>query len=289
MATNNNKKSKKGGITGSELNSKTRGGKTTAKTKKSKHFDDPDTTTDNTDGTSGVSQAAQTIGQGATTVVNGARKVGEVARNTQRTFKTIRRAATGSSELVTADTEQALEKANKLGDEYGVEQFDVKSALRVSSYEVNKTIPELSSAEANQLKLQILRQNNALDIRRERTSQDRKIVALNTEEVRLIGDLVDNSTAKIETATKVVNNQIANTDFGTAQSRLEEHEELQTQQTIKTQGTVNLTEEIREEWDLKLQQQQANNQKLRVAIEKASQDIARGRREVEALMYTVDI
>lgn len=283
MATNNGKKSNKGGITGSELNSGVRGSK--GKATKSKHFDKPETSTETANGTSdssGVSQIPKTVGQGA-------KKVGEIARNTQKTFKTIRRAASGGSELVTADTSQALDKANKLGDEYGVEQFDVKSALRTSSYEVDKTIPELSSAEANQIKLTIQRQNNALEVRHERTKQKRNIVNLNTEEVRLIGDLVDNSTAKIETATKVVNNQIADTDFGTAQSKLEEHEELQTQQTIKTQGTVNLTEGIREEWDLKLEQQESNNQKLRVAIEKASQDIARGRREVEALMYTVDV
>jgi hypothetical protein len=107
------------------------------------------------------------------------------------------------------------------------------------------TIPEMKAADANREKLKIQRQNNALEVRLEKIKQGRKVVAVATEQRRLIGDFVDFSTVGIETATKVVKNQIADTNIRTEQSKLEQSEELLYQQRVATQGTMNLTSGLR--------------------------------------------
>ena len=124
-----------------------------------------------------------------------------------------------------------------------------------------------------------------LEVRHERTKQKRKIATLATEETRLKGDLVDYATAGVEVATKVVKNQIAVTKFNTEQSKLEETEELLEQQTVRTQGVISLTEGIREEWVLRVEKQERNNEKLRLEIAGADADIDRTREEIESKMF----
>ncbi|MEL6166496.1 MAG: hypothetical protein AAFR37_23050, partial [Cyanobacteria bacterium J06628_3] len=250
------KKETKGTLTGSELSSKTRGRKKKAETTESKHFDKPKSILENAGDIAGkvsnaVNTAANTVGavrDGVQSIQNGARQ--------------LRRSVTGGSDLVTGDTNHALTKADDLAANYGLKtEIDLHSALSGDPYAVDDSIPEMTAKEANALKLRIQRQNNALEVRHERTKQKRKIVAIGTEETRLKGDLVDYATAGIETATKVVKNQIADTKFQTEQSKLEETEELLEQQDIRTQGTIRLTEGVRDEWDLRFEKQQRNNEK----------------------------
>ncbi|PMB24559.1 hypothetical protein CEN46_07615, partial [Fischerella thermalis CCMEE 5318] len=105
---------------------------------------------------------------------------------------------------------------------------------------------------------------------------------LATENRRLIGDVVQLHTAGIEIGSKIIETQIADTNYRTKQSKLEQTEELLTQQVIATQGVVNLTDGIREEWDLKFERQQARNQGLRLEVEGAIRDTEIKRQELEA-------
>lgn len=280
------KKAETGTVTGAKL-------KTSARGKKggitgSKHFDKPEVetpsspveTTKNAVGkaakaaSKGVKAAASTVGAArdiTQTVSNGARQV--------------RKSMNGSSDLVTADARTTLDKAEKLATGYGLELIDVEKSMGGDPYEVDENLPEMTAKEANARKLKIQRQNNALDVRLERTKQKRKIATVATEEIRLVGDLVDYSTAGIETATKVVKNQIADTRYQTEQSRLEETEELLEQQVIRTQGTIALTQGVRDEWNLKLEKQERNNEKIRLEIENTEAKNDRKREEIESFIF----
>lgn len=275
------KKETKGTLTGSELSSKTRGRKKKAQTTESKHFDKPQSILEN------AGDIAGKVGNAVNTAANTVGAVRDGVQSIQNGARQLRRSVSGGSDLVTGDTNHALTKANDLASEYGLESTDLKSAMRTDCYAVDESIPEMTAKEANALKLRIQRQNNALEVRHERTKQKRKIVAISTEETRLKGDLVDYATAGIETATKVVKNQIADTKFQTEQSKLEETEELLEQQDIRTQGTIRLTEGVRDEWDLRFEKQQRNNEKLRLEIAGADAEIDRKKEEIEANLFGI--
>jgi hypothetical protein len=154
--------------------------------------------------------------------------------------------------------------------------------LALTPYKADANIPEMKAVDANREKLKIQRQNNALEVRHEKIKQGRKVVAIATEQRKFIGDFVDFSTAGIETATKVVKNQVADTKYQIEQSKLEMTEEQLIQQQIATQGTLNLTSGIEEEWSLKFQSQQAKNDRLKLEIEGSIADNERKREELEA-------
>lgn len=224
---------------------------------------------------SNIEQATQSVASTVQTTANGLHAV-------NNGLKSVRQSLTGGSSLVTDDAKSALDQAFKVGTQYGIEQLNLSDLIGGNPYSANDSIPEMKAADANREKLKIQRQNNALDVRLERIKQNRKITTIATEEHRLLGDLVDFETVGIETATKVVKNQIADTRYRIEQSKLEQTEEQLQQQQIATQGTLNLTEGIRLEWQLKLENQQAKNDRLRLDIEGAIKDNDRRREELEA-------
>jgi len=220
-------------------------------------------------------QTAQTVGNAAQTVGNGVKAVNTAV-------KTVRRGFTGGSPIVTNSSTESLKQAAAIAQQYGVDEIDIKEMLGSDPYKADANIPEMKAADANREKLKIQRQNNALEVRHEKIKQGRKAVQIATEQRKFIGDFVDFATAGIETATKVVKNQIADTKYGIEQSKLEQTEELLIQQQIATQGTLNLTAGIEEEWTLKFQSQEAKNDRLRLEVEGSIQDNERKREELEA-------
>ncbi|NJM20823.1 MAG: hypothetical protein HC836_34385 [Richelia sp. RM2_1_2] len=279
-------RAKKGTVTGDNLTQSKRGRK--GGLTGSKHFDKPEVetptspveTTRNT-----VGKVASAVGKGVKAAANTVGAARDIAQTVSNGARQVRRSTNGGSDLVTADIKETLSKADDLASEYGLESTDLKSAMRTDSYGVDESIPEMTAKEANVLKLRIQRQNNALDVRLERTKQKRKIATVATEEIRLVGDLVDYSTAGIETATKVVKNQIADTKYQTEQSKLEETEELLEQQIIRTQGTIALTQGVRDEWNLKLEKQERNNEQIRLEIAGADAKNNRKREEIESFIF----
>jgi hypothetical protein len=273
-------RTKKGTVTGDNLTQSKRGKK--GGLTGSKHFDKPEETTTNTTKNT-VGKTAKAVSKGVGAVANTVGAARDIAQTVSNGAKQVRRATNGGSDLVTAETSEALTQADNVAKAYGLERLDVN--LGGDPYAVDTSLPEMTAKEANALKLTIQRQNNALTVRHEKRKQDRLKVAVRTEETRLVGDLVDLGTVETETATKVVKNQIAYTKFNTEQSKLEETEELLEQQVIRTQGVISLTQGVRDEWGLKLEKQQRNNEKLKLEIEGLDADIDRTREEIEARMF----
>ena len=220
-------------------------------------------------------ETAQTVGNAAQAVGNGVKAVNHVA-------KTVRRGFTGGSSIVTNSSDASLKQAVEIAQQYGVGEIDIKEMLGTDPYRADADIPELRAIDANRERLKIQRQNNALEVRHEKIKQGRKVVAIATEQRKFVGDFVDFATAGIETATKLVKNQVADTKYQIEQSKLEQTEEQLIQQQIATQGTLNLTDGIEEEWSLKFQSQQAKNDRLRLEVEGSIQENERKREELEA-------
>ncbi|MBW4607405.1 MAG: hypothetical protein KME22_09300 [Hassallia sp. WJT32-NPBG1] len=218
-------------------------------------------------------------------VTDGIKAVSQGIQGVERATITIKNAVSGGSSTVTDTHTASLAKASGMATQYGVAEIDVTDLLGKDPYQADGNIPEMTAADANRQKLKIQRQNNALEVRHEKIKQGRKVFAIASEQRRLIGDVVDFATAGIETATKVVKNQIADTRYQTEQSKLEQTEELLYQQRVATQGTLNLTHGIEQEWDLKFQNQQAKNDRLKLEIEGSQRENEMKRLEIEARLF----
>lgn len=270
-----------GTVTGADLNGN-RGKKRPVT--RSKHFDTHEIKPP-TNPLEVASEIASKVGQTAQNIASGVQTVGNGVKAVANGAKTVRRAFEGGSPLVTNEHSQVLGQAKEIASTYGVELTDIQGHMSASNDDVDDSLGEgISAKEANERKLKIQRQNNKLDVRLDRIRQKRKIATLHKEELNLVGDLVEVATTGVQVASKMVNHQIAVTDFKTNQSKLEEHEELLIQQGIRTQGTINLTEGIRTEWDLKYQKQERSNERLQLEIEGAEQSNQQKRLEIEAFL-----
>lgn len=202
--------------------------------------------------------------------MDAARGVVQTVSDTTKTIntgvKSIRQAFKGGSSLVTDTHDVSLKEAQSIAKGYGVELTDIKSHMGASNDTVDDSLGELSMSEASNMRHKIARQNNQLEVRHDRVKQKRKIASIYNDELGLVGDLVTAETTGVNVATKIVNYQIAKTNYGIAQSKLEETEELLIQQQIRTQGVLNLTEPIREEWRIKVSQHEANNHKAELSL-----------------------
>lgn len=181
---------------------------------------------------------------------------------------------------------EALSKANSIASQYGIQEIDIGSLLGGDPYTADGAIPQMSASEANQQKLILQRQSNSIEVRHEKLRLGRKVVKMATEQIGLIGDLVDHSTASIDTATKVIKNEIAEVKFLTEDSKLAQTQELFVQQQIATEGTVALTTGIREEWNLKLEKQFTRNSGLKIEVEGSIQENERKRQELESKLLS---
>ncbi len=277
---------KQGTVTGADLSPSDRAKRGKRSSKESKHFETPTETPSQSSphqSDNGLKERLQEKLGVATNAIGG---VANAARQVGNGVKAVRRAVSGGSSLVTDESDSVLEAAKKLASDYNLELIDLKGELSGDPYETSDSLPELDAKEANQRKLKIQRQNNALDVRLERRKQQRKVAAVQKEELNLIGDLADIRTIGFNVAQKYVKSEIARTDLMTEQSKLEEHEELLTQQIIRTQGVINLTEGIRTEWDLRLQKQERSNERLEIEVEKAKNENEQRREEAEAIIFS---
>lgn len=181
---------------------------------------------------------------------------------------------------------EALSKANSIASQYGLQEIDLSSLLGSDPYTADGNIPQMSASDANQQKLILQRQSNSIEVRHEKLRLGRKVVKMATEQIGLIGDLVDHSTASIDTATKVIKNEIAEIKFLTEDSKLAQTQEFLVQQQIATDGTIALTTGIREEWNLKLEKQFTRNSGLRIEVEGSIQENERKRQELESKLLS---
>lgn len=228
--------------------------------------------------TDGITKATDNLVDGIAKVRDTVQTVGNTAKKVRAVFN--------PSELVTSDSTQALDTAKSMAATFGVQLENIDNMLAGSNFEIDESIPQMTSKEANQMQLIIERQNNALDVGNSRIKQKRKQARNYKEQLNLVGDVVDIATTQKQVATKVVDYQIADTDFQIKQSKLEEKEELLEQQIIRTQGVISLTEPIRNEWDLKLEKQHASNEALMIQIEQTNNKNSRDREKVESFLFS---
>jgi hypothetical protein len=259
----------------------------------SKHFNktEPKDTTTSSESTvnptdKGLAERlAKKLGRATESGAKVAKGIGATVQAVGTATKTARRAFTQGSSLVTDDHGTSLSQAYGIAQQYGIQPIDTTGMLGSDPYAADSDIPEMDARTANTHKFKIQRQNNALEVRLAKVQQGRLVAKVAKENVNLVGDFVEVNTAQIEVGTKVIGNQIAATNYGIAQSRLEQTEELLIQQNIATQGTINLTNGIRDEWDLKAEKQQAKNDKLRLEIQGAHAEIEAKTLEVESKMF----
>lgn len=233
----------------------------------------------------------ETVNNVAQGVANATNKAAEVigtgvnaGKQVANGLKSIRQSVSGGSQLVTQDATESYKQASEIAQQYGIKESDLPALLGTNPYDADGSSPEMTAGEANAKKIKLQRQYNAEEVRAAKIKLGRKIVQNEKEQTRLIGDVVDLHTSRIEVGTKVVTNQIASTKYNIEQSKLEETEELLTQQQIRTQGTLSLTEGIREEQDLKYQRQKAKNDGLRLEVEGAITALERKREEMDAFL-----
>ncbi|WP_026730835.1 hypothetical protein [Fischerella sp. PCC 9605] len=196
----------------------------------------------------------------------------------------VRRSANSNS-VTGTDALGILEQAKSFASGYGVQLIDLASEMSGDPYSPSGTIPQMEGAEAAQKKLIIEKQNNALEVRLERTKQKRKIAGIYKEDLSLVGDLVDIRKVGFDVAKKYVGSEISYVDFQTEQSKLEEHQELLQQQIIRTEGVRSLTPGIQTEWDLKLQKQTQSNQRLQEEIQNTELAAQSRREQIQASMF----
>lgn len=162
-----------------------------------------------------------------------------------------------------------------------IPKFDVNSMVGGDLYSPASGIPETGILEATKTRGILARQSNSLDIAADKVALTRKAVKVATDIRHLEGDSVDYDTAGVQTATKVVRNKEARTDYAIADSKLEMKNEQLVHQQIATEGTKALTPLIREEWNLKVLAHQSSNDLLKLDIEKGKAEITRKENELE--------
>jgi hypothetical protein len=223
------------------------------------------------------------------TISNAVRSVNDtvqsVTQNTQvitSNLGSIKDAFKQSSPIASQASKDSFTQASELAREFGLEPIDIKSMIGSDPYRADGNIPLMSAREANEQKLKCQQQKNTIEAGLSKLDLNRTVIKYAKAQADFIGDVVDYSTSRINVASKMVDNQIATTNYEIKQSRLIQTEELLNQQKVSTQGTIDLTEGLRQEWVLKLEKQKERNQQLRLEVEGAKQNNEIMRQQFEA-------
>lgn len=232
-----------------------------------------------------VKSASETVNQITEGILNTAQTISTNLDSAKSAVSNIGQTLTQqSSPLLKSDSQSTFTQASQYANSFGIADIKVAELLGNDPYKADSPIPQMTAKEANEQKLIIQKQNNALSVRASKIDQQRKIVQLATDNARLVGDVVSLGTAQIETATKFVDNRIADTNYSIRQSKLEQTEQLLEQQKIATQGTINLTPHIREEWELKIKKAETKNQALKLEVEGAIKQLEINQEKLESML-----
>ncbi len=241
--------------------------------KKNKNTQQPQSLIDNlTDATQAVSSTVQGV----------AEKVEGIKNNVEATINAVRQ----SSKFTTLPSNESFTEATAIAQKLGINLLNPGELLGTDSYKADGNIPKMTAKEANEQLKALQLQSNALDVRLAKTDLQRKVIKVSDSTAKLIGDAVKYATTQIEVGQLVVENQIADVKYQTAQSKLRQTEEHLQQQQDATQGTVQLTSALRQQWTLKFEKVQADNEKLKLAIEGSKLEAELVREQLEAkLLY----
>ncbi|MUG98737.1 hypothetical protein F7734_43180 [Scytonema sp. UIC 10036] len=143
---------------------------------------------------------------------------------------------------------------------------DAAGILSKADASVDESVPQLDSGEAIKRNIIIARQRNYVGVAINNTKLKQDLATLDLEQQRLIGLLIDGKTARINNEKKAVTYHRSVVGRDIELSKLEQDNELLTQQQIRTEGTQNQTELIKEQEQLKVD-------KLREEVEKQKYEI----------------
>ncbi|NJM72587.1 MAG: hypothetical protein HC862_21900 [Scytonema sp. RU_4_4] len=145
-------------------------------------------------------------------------------------------------------------------------KVNTSEILTHASVEIDSAVSQLDNAEATQKNIIIARQRNYVGVAINNVKLKQDLATLDLEQHRLIGLLIDGKTAHVNNEKKAVQYHRAGVGRDLELSKLEQDRELLVQQQIRTEGTQNQTELIREQEQLKVA-------KLREEIEKQGFEI----------------
>lgn len=211
---------------------------------------DPEVATADANARASLAEKLQQTGQVIGTVVNTASVATQVmGRYASQVVQTVKGSDSDHNPLAVTDG-----------------TLDAVGILAKANVEIDESIGQLDSAEATKRNIIIARQRNFVDVAINNTKLKQDLATLDLEQQRLIGLLIDGKTARINNEKKAVTYHRAVVSRDTEISKLEQDRELLTQQRIRTEGTQNQTELIKEQEQLKVN-------KLREEVEKQKYEI----------------
>lgn len=160
--------------------------------------------------------------------------------------------------------------------------LDSAAIMTKASAEIDEVIPRMDSAEAIRRNIVIAQQRNFVGVALANTKLKLDVATLDIEQKRLLGLLIDGKTAQVNNEKKAVTFHRAVVSRDTEVSRLEQDRELLTHQRIRTEGTLQQTEHIRVEEQLKVEKLRESVGKQRLEIESVQYEKEKLKQEVAA-------
>jgi hypothetical protein len=159
---------------------------------------------------------------------------------------------------------------------------DTAAILAKADANIDESVPQLDSGEAIRRNIVIARQRNYVGVAINNVKLKQDLATLDLEQQKLIGLLIDGKTAGITNEKKAVIYQRAVVGRDIELSKLEQDRELLTQQQIRTEGTQNQTELIREQEQLKVNKLREEVEKQKYEIENIAYEKERIKQEAVA-------
>lgn len=131
----------------------------------------------------------------------------------------------------------------------------------------SSSIPETDQSETSSCLEAIEKQRNTVEIIRANLALTGDLVAAAILQTEVEGKLIDLQVSQVNNKEKLVRVDQANEKVRLAESKLEQLREQTSQQQIRTQGTVDRTESVRQEQDLLTQISQAKVENLRAKLQ----------------------
>lgn len=160
--------------------------------------------------------------------------------------------------------------------------LDSSAIMSRASAEIDEVIPRMESAEAIQKNIVISQQRNFVSVAIANTKLRLDVATLDIEQKRLLGLLIDGKTEQVHNEKRAVAFHRAVVSRDTEISHLENDRELLTQTRIRTEGTQQQTEHIREQEQLKIIKLRESNEKFKLEIESTQYEKERLKQEVTA-------
>lgn len=161
-------------------------------------------------------------------------------------------------------------------------KVNTSEILARASADIDESIPQIDSGTATQRNIVIARQRNFVGVAINNTRLKQDLATLDNEQKKLIGMLIDGKTLDVNNEKKAVGYHRAVVSRDTELSKLEQDRELLTQQQIRTEGTQNQTELIREQEVLKVAKMREEIEKQGYEIQSVQYEKERIKQETEA-------